>query len=90
MDANITSDPGMSSRAIYQITVIGKLDEKWVDWFNGTLINFEQKTAEKPQTVLTCQVRDQAELIGILNRLNSLNLPLLNVKVINKEGEYHV
>jgi hypothetical protein len=71
----------MDSPAIYQITIKGKLSDHWADWFNGTMISNEYNSEGKPHTVLICKVRDQAELLGILNKLNSLNLPLLQVMV---------
>ena len=67
----------MASPATYQITVRGVLAEHWADWFNGTIIAIERNLQGRPHTMLTCKVRDQAELFGILNRLNDLNLPLL-------------
>jgi len=79
MDNNIQKVLGMASRVLYKITVIGKLAENWADWFNGTTIVVEHQLKETPYTILTCQVRDQAELLGILNQLNSLNLPLVQV-----------
>lgn len=85
----------MASRATYQITTKGKLGANWADWFNGTTISVERSLAGIPHTILTCQVRDQAELLGILNRLYNLNLPLLQVIVVNSSetlpiGENHI
>jgi hypothetical protein len=85
-----SSEPGLSSPATYQIIVRGKLDQHWAEWFNGTLINLEHSCSDSPHTILTCRVRDQAELYGILNRLNSLNLVLLQVTFIQLKGEQHV
>lgn len=73
---------GMTSPATYQIVVSGRLDKGWEDWFNGTKSQLEEDPVGKPHTTLTCKVRDQAELLGVLNRLNSLNLPLLKVNLI--------
>ena len=73
---------GTAFQAVYQITIKGKLDDCWSDWFNGTTLSVEYGLAGNPCTVLTCKVRDQAELFGILNRLNSLNLPLLKVDLM--------
>ena len=70
-------NPGMGSPAIYRISVRGSLPEHWVDWFNGTIIAIENNFEGKAQTMMKCKVRDQAELFGILNRLNNLNMPLL-------------
>ena len=76
---------GMASQAVYQVVVKGVLDENWRDWFNGTLFKAQLETDGCPQTTLTCRVRDQAELLGILNRLNGLNLPILQVTLIKDE-----
>ena len=83
MDNDSMTNLGMASKATYQITTKGKLGANWADWFNGTSISVEPRLEGKPHTILTCQVRDQSELLGILNRLNSLNMPLLKVKVVN-------
>ena len=72
-------EPGMASPAIYQITAKGKLAEGWADWFNGSILRIEYSSKGTPRTILTCHVKDQSHLLGILNRLNSLNLPLLEV-----------
>jgi hypothetical protein len=69
----------MSSEATYKIKFDGKLSDDWANWFNGSNISVEVKEDNTPQTTLICRVRDQAELIGILNRLNSLCLPLFEV-----------
>jgi hypothetical protein len=82
MDSESPIDLGMTSPATYQINVKGKLDKHWADWFNGTNILLEQSLEGTPHTTLTCHVRDQAELLGILNHLNSLNLPLMQVILI--------
>jgi len=81
------NDLGMASHAVYQIAVKGVLDEHWTDWFNGTLLKVELERGGWSQTTLTCRVRDQAELLGILNRLNSLNLPLVQAVWINRDPE---
>ena len=79
MDDAIQIEPGMASPATYQITTKGKLAEGWADWFNGSIIQIEYNMKGNPHTILTCHVKDQSHLLGILNRLNSLNLPLLEV-----------
>jgi hypothetical protein len=77
----------MSSRAAYKILVNGLLTEAWAEMFNGTAVSVEGSHGGEPWSTLTCRVRDQAELLGILNRLNSLCLPLLQVTLISREGE---
>jgi hypothetical protein len=75
----------MANRAKYHIVVKGRLDDRWAKWFNGTTRKDEQDRHGMPCTRLTCSVRDQSELIGILNRLSNLNLPLLEVKWMTPE-----
>ena len=82
MDSESQIEFGMASPATYRIIVKGRLDEHWADWFNGTNVALEHSLGGKPHTTLTCRIRDQAELLGILNQLNSLNLPLLEVILI--------
>ena len=69
----------MTIKAVYNIVVKGKLNEDWAEWFNGSSIRIEQDQQGNPVTILTCRIKDQSELFGILNRLNNLNLPLLEV-----------
>jgi hypothetical protein len=84
MDSDPLNKLGMASQAIYQIMVFGILDERWAEWFNGTLVTIERSLKDRTLTTLTCKVRDQAELHGVLNKLYSLNLPLLSVNCLDK------
>jgi len=65
----------IASAATYQIRIIGLLDEKWDDWFGG----FSVATQENGKTLLSGKVADQAELFGILAKINDLGLTLLLV-----------
>ena len=78
----------MSTPAIYEIKVKGKLSEQWADWFNGTLVNHEQVFEGQAVTSLICRVRDQAELVGIVKQLNTLNLPLISLKLESEKAEW--
>ena len=69
--------------AVYQIRFQGVLDESWVKYLNPDLIIHTQ--GDSPQaliTTLTGKVSDQAALLGLLNSLYYLGLPLLSVNVI--------
>jgi hypothetical protein len=85
MNNKSQKEPGMTTQAIYHISVKGKLTDNWADWFNGAVIDMELGRDGGSHTTLNCRVRDQAELLGILNRLNSFNLPLVRVAFI-REG----
>jgi hypothetical protein len=71
----------VTGRTIYEIKIKGVLTQKSTDWFDSLLINIEYKSGDTPHTILTCQVRDQAELYGILNWIYSLNMQLLQVMI---------
>jgi len=69
--------------AVYQIRFQGVLDESWVKYLNPDLtINTHGDTPQALITTLTGKVSDQAALLGLLNSLYYLGLPLLSVNVI--------
>jgi hypothetical protein len=86
MDEEQAMNIGMTSAATYQIVLIGRLDQGWEDWFDGTKVQIKRHQSGRPLTTVNCRVRDQSELLGVLNRLNSLNYPLLNVKLLSEAG----
>ena len=71
-----------SNPSTYQITIKGILTENYADWFNGMLVDFENNGDSSPHTILTCRVRDQSELNGIINWLHNMNLTLLGVTAV--------
>jgi hypothetical protein len=66
---------------LYQIHVTGQLDSRWSDWLEG----FELQLLENGEMLLTGIIADQAALMGILNKLNRLNLPLVSDNLVKKE-----
>jgi hypothetical protein len=74
--------PAAARGGFYEIHVKGHLDDSWKDWLEG----LEFKRIENGEMVLNGRIRDQAALLGILNKLNRLNLALLSVNEI-QEGE---
>ena len=68
----------MKTSSIYQIRVKGHLEAEWSDWFDGMRITH----LENSETLLAGPVADQAALFGVLNKINSLNLRLLSVQIV--------
>ncbi len=65
----------------YRIRVLGLLDESWSERLGGLRIApCSQKDQEGPVTELVGQVRDQAELAGVLNSLYERHLTILLVE----------
>ena len=76
---------GMTSAGNYQVVIAGRLDKGWEDWFNGTQDQLESSRPGSPITTLNCHVRDQSELLGVLNRLNSLNFPIIGLRLLGRK-----
>jgi hypothetical protein len=68
----------MSTIPVYQIRINSHLDETWINWF-APLVVVNEANGE---ATLTGEVRDQAELHGLLDRVFDLNLTLLAVNRI--------
>ena len=66
--------------ATYRIQIQGVLDESWADHFGGLTITQTPLVDQKPLTILTGQVTDQIMLLGVLNRLCDLGLPIRSVE----------
>jgi hypothetical protein len=79
-----TGDPHYT----YRITVQGRLDESWSNWFNGMSVGVEAADDELV-TRLTGPVVDQPALRGILNKLWDLNLTLISVNRVASRSKEH-
>jgi hypothetical protein len=64
----------------YQITVYGKVDQSWSEWFGGLQLTAAVDKDGSSITRLTGTLPDQGALRGVLTRLWDLNLTLLSVK----------
>ncbi len=69
----------------YRIEVEGHLAESRSDILAGMRITTRKITAQKTVAILTGRLRDQAELLGVLNGLYNLHLSILKVEVANSE-----
>ena len=70
----------MSEPAAYLIHVSGWLDASWTDYFTDLSVAVSAPAGMPPETTLCGRVADQAALIGILARLNSLGATLISVE----------
>lgn len=67
----------------YQITIQGRLDLRWSEWFeNMTIEHVTEGT-----TTISGPVTDRAFLYGILNKLRDLGITLLSVEVLSSKEE---
>ncbi len=62
----------------YEIRIMGHLDDRWADWFEGMTITLESNG----ETRLTGAVIDQSTLHGLLKKVRDLGMPLVSVNRI--------
>ncbi len=70
-----------SEGRFFEIHVKGHLNSQWSDWLDG----LEMKLIENGEMILSGPIVDQAALMGVLNKLNRLNLTLLSVNKVNRK-----
>lgn len=64
----------MSSK-LFEIRIKGHLTDQWSEWLDG----LDMKPGDNGEMILTGVIVDQAALLGILNKLNRLNVALVSV-----------
>ena len=69
----------MTEAWTYEIQVQGRIGERWAHWFDDMRVS-AQGEALSAITTLTGKVADQAALLGLLQKLYTLGLPLLLVQ----------
>lgn len=65
-----------TSQKSYRIRVEGSLDPSWSDRLGGMAITSKGMSGIKTVTVLEGELTDQSALIGVLNTLHELHLPV--------------
>jgi hypothetical protein len=63
---------------VYKIRILGDLDNRWSDWFDG----WELSPSNDGTTIIMGQAVDQAQLYGLLAKIQNLNLPLISVSSV--------
>ena len=75
----------LKSSATYRIRVQGCLEDIWSDRLANMAITMDIKEGEANISTLLGKVKDQAELIGVINGLYELRMPLLSLEMIDLE-----
>jgi hypothetical protein len=76
------SSISMELPASYVIRICGKLDERWLAYYDNMVLEVEDRGTQRPITTLTGQVPDQAALIGMLTLLYDMRCPLISVECL--------
>ena len=66
----------------YRVCVKGYLDESWSERFNDMRISNQLSGKISPLAVLVGPAMDQSELVGVLNSLYEMHLPLVSVELL--------
>lgn len=66
----------MNTNADYRVIVNGRLDERWLRWFEDHTVDYLDN--EKTLVVLTDV--EQPALFGVINRIRDLGLELISVQ----------
>jgi hypothetical protein len=64
-----------------QIKIKGELDKQWEEYFKGMKISHESNA-----TILTGNIKDEAQLHGILYMIRDLNLKLISVNPLSSNN----
>ena len=70
----------MTAPRRYELRVVGRLDERWSEWFDGLVVD----SRDDGTSTLTGQVADQAQLHGILARVRDLGVTLLSCRALDR------
>jgi hypothetical protein len=65
----------MAGRAVYRIRVAAALDDPWLDWFDGLVV----ESLAAGQSQITTPANDPATLHGILAAIRDYHILLLSV-----------
>jgi hypothetical protein len=70
----------VDASSVYRIVLQGALDASWQNFVGDLRIQVRHEGARQAVTTLTGRVIDQAALMGILNFVYDLGMPLLSVE----------
>ena len=82
--SNIKKQDALSNGAhagCFEIRIKGHLDESWSDWLEG----LEMKLLDNGEMILSGYIKDQAALMGTLNKIYGLNLVLLSLSEVGQK-----
>lgn len=70
----------MYEPAVFCIRIQGELDESWSEYFSVQSVSVEVDAAGNAITSLVSEPMDQAALVGLVNHLNALGVPLISME----------
>ena len=77
----------MFDPAVFVICVDAPLGESWSEYFGAQSISIDVDEAGRSTTTLISEPVDQAALVGMINLLNGLGLPVVSVECLAASAE---
>jgi len=71
--------------AVYRIVVQGVLPAEYADRLGGLRVEASGGRHGGQATTLTGHLRDQSQLLGVLNGLYEMHLPILSIELLEAE-----
>lgn len=70
----------MYEPSIFRVCIQGELDESWFEYFGAQSVSIELDQAGNVVTAIISEPMDQAALVGMVNQLNTLGVPLISIE----------
>ncbi len=67
---------------VYQIKVVGELDESWNSWLGDVASSKERQEDGSIITILLVDIQDQSTLFGILDHIRDMNIFLISTSAV--------
>jgi hypothetical protein len=77
----------MYDPVVFAVRIQGEIGEDWAEYFGARTISTEWTATGLPVTILTTAPIDQAGLVGLINHVNMLGLPLVSVQCLSAPEE---
>jgi hypothetical protein len=72
--------PGRERPAHFQVRVAGAVSERWTAWFGDLTLSQSEPGVAPLVTTLSGALSDQAALLGLLQKLDTMGYLLLSVR----------
>ncbi len=89
----MTKEPPLKfgSESLYRLKIQGKISASWNDQIGPIKMTQQMANGDVYVTTLLFNTRDQAELLGFLNTIYEMHLPIISLtRVLKKAGNYSV
>lgn len=70
----------MREPAVFRIRIQGELDDSWFEHHGAQSASVETDEAGNKVTLIISEPMDQGALVGLVNYLNALGIPLISVQ----------